>query len=140
MTVEAFMEEAHERWPCNPWPKGDFRCIDLLGFVDLSMWSGKKIHIDGVLVPLEERGRGQGTAMLKMLNALADKHGVEMVGHISPFGFDGLKYRQLAAWYKRHGWKVDRYGAMRRMPAPPQKSPVQGHNGPAGLASTAGTG
>lgn len=63
-----------------------------------------------------EVGRRNGSAALRLITALADKHGVRLRLSAVPFGEKALKKSELVAWYKRHGFegKADR---MERLPA-----------------------
>ena len=49
---------------------------------------------------------GHASAALDWLGSLADRHGVKMMGVIEPFGEARLTRKQLAAWYRRHGWEI----------------------------------
>jgi GNAT superfamily N-acetyltransferase len=63
------------------------------------------------------RGQGYGTAALRWLTRLADRHGITLVGTVEPSGTSRprLTLRQLTAWYRRHGFTVSRsYHLVRR--------------------------
>lgn len=73
-----------------------------------------------------ERGKGYGSAALRFLCDLADKHGVTLVGEASTaYSWDDeatgkkLKLQQLIEWYRRYGFTVEFNGEvwdMRREP------------------------
>lgn len=68
-----------------------------------------------------EQGQGYASDALRKVLAVADKHGVPVELDVQPFGLDrGMTKTQLAAWYKRYGFKpigTSRY-MLRRDPAP----------------------
>jgi N-acetylglutamate synthase-like GNAT family acetyltransferase len=63
--------------------------------------------LSGVEVAVNLRGRGNGTRLLKLVLADADKEGVTLVLSVgsddSPLSLSNL---QLADWYERHGFRV----------------------------------
>lgn len=59
-----------------------------------------------------ERGKGDGSAALEWLKALADQHDVCIKGNIDPVGQGGLTKRQLTGWYRRHSFLIGRGGAI----------------------------
>lgn len=75
------------------------------------------------LIPQEQRviigglvsiakGGGFASTTLDWLVTLARKHDVLLVGQIARLGELGLTVKQLTAWYRRHGFSVDREGFM----------------------------
>jgi hypothetical protein len=64
------------------------------------------IYFENIL-SLQEEGKGYGSYALDWVCALADKHGVELRGRIQPPGGGRLDAVQLAAWYKRHGFRIE---------------------------------
>lgn len=72
-----------------------------------------------LFVPTDWRNLGLGTEGLKWVLALVDKHGYEVRSYVRPFGRNpGLSKAKLAAWYRRHGFKVRRDWSMTRSPRP----------------------
>jgi GNAT superfamily N-acetyltransferase len=65
-------------------------------------------------VPMRHRGQGYGTALLKRILFDADVGGVTL--QLEPQPSDGLSYRQLVEWYRRHGFEFVRTGYMARSP------------------------
>jgi hypothetical protein len=69
-----------------------------------------------------EHRRGNGTRAMLWLQGLADIHCVQMcstaraTGHSCKPPIKGLTTRQLIAWYRRHGWMVEKNGDMRYVP------------------------
>lgn len=62
-------------------------------------------------------GKGYGSAALDWLCALADKHQVRLCGIIEPFVPNPpLDTRQLADWYKRHGFTIGKGFYIERIP------------------------
>ncbi len=70
------------------------------------------VEVDGIMlltrvnVPQQSRGQGVGSRLLKMVTDAADVDRVDLWLEVNPSG--GLKYRELVAWYKRHGFKWSR--------------------------------
>lgn len=70
-----------------------------------------------------ERGRDHASVALNWLCGLADRHRVAIIGEAKPYNtaliddvqLAGLDATQLAAWYERHGFKVNAL-YMRREP------------------------
>jgi GNAT superfamily N-acetyltransferase len=66
------------------------------------------IELTEFFVPTDYRGRGFGSAGLKWVLELTRKHGYRIESYAQPFGTPTLSKRQLAAWYRRHGFTVRR--------------------------------
>ena len=64
------------------------------------------------------RGKGYGSAALRWLTRLADRHHITLIGDIQPAGASRprLNRHQLAAWYRRHGFTVSRSYCLTRKP------------------------
>lgn len=79
-----------------------------LGFrtavLDVNILSGKHI-ISRINTPMEFRGRGIGSRLLKRVCADADAEGIVLELFVSPS--DGLDEDELHAWYSRHGFVSD---------------------------------
>jgi GNAT superfamily N-acetyltransferase len=75
------------------------------------LWGGASVRLS--FVQSLERGRGDGSRALDWFLDLARQHGVTVVGDVQRVGTEGLKVRELRAWYKRHGFRVARTGALR---------------------------
>ncbi len=59
-----------------------------------------------------EKGAGHGTEALRWFVSLARAHQVRVEGHVQRIGTSGLKQSELRAWYKRHGFRVNRSGEL----------------------------
>jgi hypothetical protein len=69
-----------------------------------------------------ERGKGDGSAALDWLCAMADRHGVPIEGSIQPVGDQPrLSSNELRRWYKKRHFITNRHGDIRR-PAQPLRS------------------
>lgn len=64
---------------------------------------GKGLIITRINVPHEFRGKGEGSKLLNQITKDADKDQIVLLLEISPSG--GLDYKQLEAWYLRHGFR-----------------------------------
>lgn len=74
-----------------------FACIELTdGFKDGEMMLG--------FIQTLEKGRGQGTAALKLFLKIAKRHDMIIRLTADRVGTDGLTQAQLKCWYKRHGF------------------------------------
>ncbi len=60
--------------------------------------------------------QGHATPALQWLQALASQHGVAIRGTVQRLGKGGLSQRDLRAWYKRHGFSVQRTGTLEYLP------------------------
>jgi len=65
-----------------------------------------RMRVDLNRISSQRHGYGLGSAALDWFCALADKHGVSIVGAVAPFGSARLDSQQLVDWYQRHGFKV----------------------------------
>ena len=74
-----------------------------LAVLDLVDYYDDGYIITRINVPKAHRGKGIGTELLNECLAQADKLGVRLWLEIQPF--DGLSYKELEAWYMRHGFK-----------------------------------
>jgi hypothetical protein len=102
--TESFMSDFHSMTAAHPWA-WHLSVLDNYACLEIKPFDGKILF--GYITTLE-RGKGHGTKALRWLTDLADKHNVELVGHIERKGDEGLTTNQLRQWYKRHGFKVDR--------------------------------
>jgi hypothetical protein len=102
--IEAFMSDFHSMTDTHPWATY-FSVLDNYACFEIKPFDGKILF--GYITTLE-RGKGHGTKALRWLTDLADKHNVQLVGHIERKGDEGLTTNQLRQWYKRNGFKVDR--------------------------------
>jgi hypothetical protein len=106
---KAFIKEWNQI--SRPNPMSDrFRLLGNVG-VELWPWQGT-IRIARV-ISTEKKGEGQGTAAMKKLMQLADKHHVALTGEVKPFSGGAtnrpsLTVGQLKAWYKKLGFDVKR--------------------------------
>jgi hypothetical protein len=69
---------------------------------ELAVWV-----MDDILVPIYNRGKGAGTALLQQICADADREQVEIsvdLHYDIPEGFD---YKRISAWYCRHGFTIE---------------------------------
>lgn len=93
-------------------------------------WFGAAVVLSHILIlDKAQQGKGYGSATLRWLCGLADKHGVAIKGKAqriksAPFqqGYpSGLSTAHLKAWYRRHGFTVSRSGGMTRPPMKPKQ-------------------
>jgi predicted N-acetyltransferase YhbS len=72
--------------------------------------------ISRINTPMEFRGRGIGSRLLRRACADADAEGIELELVVSPS--DGLDRDELYAWYSRHGFvsvpEVDKFFMVRK--------------------------
>jgi GNAT superfamily N-acetyltransferase len=89
------------------------------GFVQIILKRERRVEIHRIFT--REPGKGNGSAMLKALCELADRHGVELALKVIPIGRKPypLSREQLLAWYERHGFE----GTRRRMIRQPRGAP-----------------
>lgn len=79
-----------------------------LGTIKLAIadvyWDSSRQHwmISRINVPKEFRGLGYGSNLLRQICAEADQDQAVLALGISPS--DGLTFRQLETWYRRHGF------------------------------------
>lgn len=113
--LDAFMREFLDATQSNPFAAHE-RVWEMRAAFELSIFDNR-IHL-GCVRSLMQRGKGNGTAALDWLCALADRHGVEIEGEIEPVGQirPRLNAHQLRAWYKRHGFTVSNTGFITRKP------------------------
>ncbi len=89
----------------------------IFGCVALSLLLRNSQHVAIHLIRALVKQNGHGTATLRWLCWLADKHGVTLVGMIEPTGRrPRLNRRQLKRWYAAHGFVVRKDWSMRREP------------------------
>lgn len=74
------------------------------------------VAITRVFVPLEHRGAGIANEMMLRVLADADESHTTLVLEIVPDESEGLSYEALEAWYRRLGFKYNKYGLMVRRP------------------------
>jgi|SRR5690349_6104150 len=70
--------------------------------------------ITRINVPVQHRGQGLGTRLLRQILADADVNGITLALEPSPENLDD--YDRLVAWYRRHGFKMRHTGYMVRRP------------------------
>lgn len=78
--------------------------------------SGWNADVNLSFVQSLTHGRGDGSRALEWLLRLADEHGAIVRGDVQQCGRDGLRPRELRAWYRRHGFSVSRSGEIRYEP------------------------
>lgn len=67
------------------------------------------IELTEFFVPTDYRGRGYATEALRWVLDLARKHNCAIESYVQAFGRNpGMNRRQLASWYRRHGFVVSR--------------------------------
>lgn len=85
------------------------------------------LHIN--TLEADEAGKGAGSAALKEVTDLADKHGVRLTLDAKPFGEKGMEPDKLADFYKRFGFEVKEQGEghalMERTPESPKVVPFK---------------
>ena len=85
-----------------------------LAIADLCDYYNKGMIITRINVPKEHRGKGIARALLQEILTEADKNKVKLYLEIQ--SSDGLTAEQLAAWYRRHGFKGNMIGVLVRKP------------------------
>jgi GNAT superfamily N-acetyltransferase len=79
------------------------------GYIELAAFNNR-VHLSAVYVVPEQRRKTLGSAYLKQLLDIVDKHGAEVQCRVEPFGPQSpeskMGLRELAQWYKRHGFKT----------------------------------
>lgn len=73
--------------------------------VHISYDSAGHLALDLLIVPAAERGRGRGTAIMRILTAEADRRGIPMA--LSPTPEFGGNIRRLRAFYRRFGFSTN---------------------------------
>tara|TARA_R100000306_G_C4352963_1_gene131126 strand:+ start:684 stop:1046 length:363 start_codon:yes stop_codon:yes gene_type:complete len=112
--TEAFMEEFNKLTASHPFAPY-LSVLDNYAVFEIQPLGGQILL--GFITTID-KGRGDGSKALRWFVDLADKHGVEVTGGIRRLGKDGLTVTELRRWYKRHGFKVDRYLSITRPPSP----------------------
>lgn len=84
-----------------------------VGVVELGLWSNVMTLS---LIRSFEGKQGAGTAMLKLVTELADRHGVTLMLDAVPVGKGGPSAAKLKAWYRKHGFVGTSAGSMVRQP------------------------
>lgn len=69
---------------------------------DLTMVDDETWELNRINVPMQSRGLGHGTRLLRRVLADADQEGVTLV--LYPFPSGALDYKTLVAWYRRNGF------------------------------------
>lgn len=106
-SANAFLDELDATSKPHPFDNRH-RIINDNASVDVShsMDGGIHLHDINTLAPRS----GAGTAALKHLTKLADKHNVDIEGHAKAYNQTSKdkisKTSQLTAWYKKHGFKI----------------------------------
>lgn len=135
--VDAFLKELGETTHEHPFNHRQRIVGQYLGTVEVSPSLNDRrnaIHIHD-LTALEP-GKGHGSATLKILCDLADKHDVTLEGTAKAYREDRLSTRQLLTWYVRHGFKMlggdehDGYDIERRPVGKPTVIKLRGFNRP----------
>jgi hypothetical protein len=95
------------------------------GFVQFIPSSDESIQIHRLWTL--EPGKGNGSAIVRVLCELADRHGVELKLKVIPIGRKPhpLNREQLKVWYQRHGFEGARW-LLQRKPAVRTDSQRQG--------------
>jgi len=83
-----------------------------IAIADLSDLGSEGIYITRINVPENYRGKGYGTALLKMVLEEADKEHIELKLEVLASG--GLSKTQLQKWYKRYGFVRTKVGTFIR--------------------------
>lgn len=96
-----------ERYPQGPF-RGTIWLDEHAGYAEISAFDGA-LHVGGVFVLADERKKGHGTAIMKVLMDAADEAGLRMTLTAKPFSSGGKKMaaRQLTSWYKSLGFVRD---------------------------------
>jgi hypothetical protein len=83
--------------------------------IELSNWDGA-LHISSIRTM--KKGTGDATKAMKQICDIADKNNVVITIYVKPFGYEDnrLNTTQLKAWYKRLGFKLQKYNDMERLP------------------------
>ena len=97
----AFMEEYFQLTEPHPYSRG----VRVYGMAMLMVSKfGKEIHISDIAT---NHGRqGHGTAAMKMLCDLADKHQVVLSGIAQSYSKGNMTTAQLKKWYAKFGFKA----------------------------------
>lgn len=66
----------------------------------------RPVILTEVVVHPDDRGKGWGSAVLKLVCEDADREGITLVLSVEP-GPTGLSYEALKAWYERYGFTGD---------------------------------
>ncbi len=78
------------------------------GYIELRVFNNR-VHLGAVFVLQEKRRQNLGSAYLKQLLDVADKHGAEVECSVKPFGLhmpeSKMGVNDLKQWYKRHGFQ-----------------------------------
>lgn len=81
-----------------------------IGYLEVRVFN-QRIHVGGIGVRRDHRGHGKGTELLQRIISAADTHGAEIELTPDPFPrhdpFPRMGKRELAAWYRRHGFKKE---------------------------------
>lgn len=84
--------------------------IDLVAPGELTEdWTITRIN-----VPKLHRGQGWASSLLSKVLTDADEEGIALQLEINPS--DGLTFKELRAWYERHGFRETPVGYFRRAP------------------------
>lgn len=95
-----------------------------------------QVHLSSIRA-LGEKGKGNGNAVMKMLTALADKHGVTLDLIASQFGDDGGPTSALLKdWYGRHGFEPSGRSGQMMVRAPKPAENLYARREPSGAQST----
>jgi len=119
--LDEFMRDYHNNTAPHPFTNR-MRVHNNAVMLEVSKWDGK-IHISSIMTAMP-KNQGHGTAALRFLTDLADKHQVTLHGTVVPIKNAGsregrnLNKRELLAWYKKHGFTVKYGEEITRLPKP----------------------
>lgn len=95
----------------RPWSRpSDGRDFIVKGFASISLlpFDTKSVNLMEIGTVSYERSKGEASALLKAVCALADKHGVTIYANAHPIkktlSDKGLPAADLLAWYQRNGF------------------------------------
>jgi len=123
-----FMRDFYEQTEDSPY--GRVRFTEAEGaaerpsvLVEVKRFGAAVVLLHILILDKAQQGKGYGSATLRWLCGLADKHGVAIKGKAQRIeaafwqhGYppSGLPTAQLKAWYRRHGFIISRSGDMTR--------------------------
>lgn len=78
---------------------------NVIAIADVLTTFGEPFVISRINVPKRYRGLGFGRELLRMITDAADMAGVRLKLAVSPYGDSPLQFKELSAWYRRHGFR-----------------------------------
>lgn len=103
--IKKFFDDYHATTQSHPFDNH----VRLQGMVGTELSSGiDHVHMHDI-VNYGEGKKGQGTAALRHIQNLANKHGVEIRGHAKAYSRESKHVRdteKLVGWYKKHGFEI----------------------------------